>query len=89
MMNREQIEKIDKRKGTTLAASTTAIQADNEYAAKTNCLKCGRRGVTLVEHYEPTYIKTSTDKQKLLTVDYRPKLKCPECKTEQKFLEKQ
>ena len=84
-MNREEIEKIDKRKGTTLAASTTAIQVDSEYAAKTNCLKCGRSGVTLVEHYEPVY----DSKQKLLTANYRPKLKCPDCKTEQKFLEEE
>jgi len=81
-MSRDQIEKIDKRRGTSLAASPTAIDTDKEYAAKTNCLKCGRCGVTLVEYYEAIY----DDKQRLLTADYRPKLKCPECKTEQEFL---
>jgi len=85
-MLRKEVEKIDKRKGTSIAATSTAIEADKEYAAKTNCLKCGRSGVTLIELYKPIYIKTNTGKQRILTANYRPKLKCPECKTEQEFL---
>jgi len=72
---RKQVEKIEKRTGRMMAATSTALQSDQEYAINTNCEYCNKKGLEFIEEYEPVL-----KNDKITGADYRPKLICPKCK---------
>ena len=77
-MLRKQVEKIEKRTEKMLAASAPALQADREYAESAKCVSCAAKGLNFEEFYKPVRVN-----DRILTVDYRPKLSCKKCKKAQ------
>ena len=74
-MLRKQVERIEKRTGRMIAATTTAIQTDQEHATNTKCEHCGKKGLEFIEEYKPVLKNDKT-----IGADYRPKLICQKCK---------
>ena len=57
-MLRKQVEKIEKRTGRMIAATTTALQSDQEHAENTKCEHCGKKGLEFIEEYKGRYIRS-------------------------------